>query len=90
MFKMVKMKIDGEELENEAQNAQNKEVAPTEMVLGEDSSSELSEKIWSVVSFESVAASNLTYGEANAKLKELAEKNISGLCVITDEAAGKI
>ena len=90
MLKTVKMKIDGEELKNEAQNAQNKEVVPAETALKENSSSELSEKIWSVVNFESLVASNLSYEEANAKLKELAEKNISGLCVITDEAAGRI
>jgi hypothetical protein len=53
-------------------------------------SSELNEPLWSVVTFETCAASGLTYEEAAAELKNLAAKKVSGLCIITDAAAAKI
>lgn len=90
MPETANMKIENEESEKEAQTAQNKDVAPAETASAEDSSSEFSEKIWSVVNFETAVASNLTYNEAAEKLKQLAEKKISGLCIITDEAARRI
>ncbi len=52
--------------------------------------SELHDSRWSVVSFEARAASNLTYAQATEKLAELAAQKISGLCIITDEAAARI
>ncbi len=52
--------------------------------------SEIAEARWSVVSFEKCAAKNLTYAEAAEKLKQLAEKKVAGLCIITDEAAARI
>ncbi len=85
MLETAKMKTENEEISNESQIAQNKETAPAE-----NSSSELKENIWSVVSFESVIANNLTYNEAREKLNRLAEKKVSGLCIITDEAAERI
>lgn len=51
---------------------------------------ELNEPRWSVVSFEKCAASNLTYAQAERKLAELAAERVSGLCIITDEAASRI
>jgi hypothetical protein len=45
---------------------------------------------WSVVSFEKSVASNLTYDKAIEKLNELAAQKISGLCIITDEAAERL
>lgn len=51
---------------------------------------ELREPRWSVVSFEKCAADNLTYEQAEKKLAELAAEKISGLCIITDEAASRI
>ncbi|MCY7344639.1 MAG: hypothetical protein LH614_00305 [Pyrinomonadaceae bacterium] len=51
---------------------------------------ELSEPRWSVVSFEKCAAGNLTYAQAERKLAELAAEKVSGLCIITDEAASRI
>lgn len=51
---------------------------------------ELSETRWSVVSFEDCAASNLTYAQAAQKLAELAARKVSGLCIVTDEAAARI
>jgi hypothetical protein len=52
--------------------------------------SELNEPRWSVVSFESVAVRNLTYDEAKKWLEKLKEQNVSGLCVVTDEAAERL
>jgi hypothetical protein len=53
-------------------------------------SSELNEPRWSVVSFESVAVHGLPYAEAQKWLEKLQKQNISGLCIITDEAAARI
>lgn len=64
--------------------------APEETVSGAEATSELGEPRWSVVSFESCAASNLTYEEAAGKLKKLNTKKIAGLCIVTDEAAKRI
>lgn len=55
-----------------------------------DVSSELSESRWSVVSFESVAVHGLTYANAKTWLEKLQKQNVSGLCIVTDEAAARI
>jgi hypothetical protein len=59
-------------------------------VSGANPQSELAEQRWSVVTFESRAASGLTYDEAVRKLNELREENKFGLCIITDEAAERV
>lgn len=56
----------------------------------EDFLSELIAPQWSVVSFESCMASNLTYDEALKKIKQLQARKVPGLCIITDEAAERI
>lgn len=76
----VKVKVKKEE------NKKSKKNAASNANL----SSELSEPRWSVVSFEARAAANLTYERAAEKLAELAAQKVSGLCVITDEAAARI
>lgn len=58
--------------------------------VSEEISSELTAPNWSVVSFETHIAGNLTYAEAAEKLKQLAAEKVSGLCIITDEAAKRI
>jgi hypothetical protein len=68
----------------QAQTMQN--VAANENEL----TSELREPRWSVVSFESVAVRNLTYDEAKNWLEKLKKQNVSGLCVVTDEAAKRL
>jgi hypothetical protein len=68
----------------QAQTMQN--VAANENEL----TSELREPRWSVVSFESVAVRNLTYDEAKIWLEKLKKQNVSGLCVVTDEAAKRL
>lgn len=62
----------------------------TEDNLLEITASEFSERMWSVVTHESVAVGNLTYNEALDWVKKLDEQNISGLCIVTDEAAARI
>jgi len=52
-------------------------------------SSELKESRWSVISFQGIIEKDLTYGEAAAKIKEMASEKIPGLCIITNEAAEK-
>jgi hypothetical protein len=72
------------EKDKEPENAQ---AAETENAAA---GSEMSEPCWSVVSFESVAARGLTYTEAHKRLEKLEKQNISGLCIITDEAAARL
>ena len=66
------------------------EPAPAEAGSTEASKSELSENIWSVVTFGELAASGLTYQDAAQKMAQLSKENVSGLCIITDEAASRI
>ena len=49
--------------------------------------SELSERRWAVQSERGSEAAGLTYDEASALVRGLRGEDISGLCVITDEAA---
>lgn len=87
------MKEEKEEKEenqkpNKAQAARKKKnSSAAKSVSGANHPSELAEQRWSVVTFESRAASGLTYDEAVRKLDELREENKFGLCIITDEAA---
>ena len=52
--------------------------------------SELSEPRWSVVSFERREAGSLTYNRAAALLSQLDADGVTGLCIVTDEAADRI
>lgn len=56
----------------------------------ENAPGELEQKIWSVITFDSCAASGLTYNQAAEKLEKLKAENVSGLCVVTDETAARI
>lgn len=51
---------------------------------------EMNQPGWSVVSFEGVAVSNLTYTEAREWIEKLDRQKISGLCIVTDEAAARL
>lgn len=62
----------------------------TEDIIKENFSGELNEPRWSVISFEKLIAGNLTYLQATDKLNELNAEKVSGLCIITDEAARRI
>lgn len=72
--------------EMEVRDAENQ----TEENLPEIKASEFSERCWSVVTYESVAVSNLTYSEALDWVRKLDEQKMSGLCIVTDEAAARI
>ncbi len=52
--------------------------------------SELSEGLWSVISFEECIAGSLKYDDAMVKMAELTTQHVSGLCIITDDAAARI
>jgi hypothetical protein len=51
---------------------------------------ELDQPYWAVVSFERVEAAGMTYAQAVEKLQELDENGVSGLCIVTDDAALRI
>jgi hypothetical protein len=64
---------------NEA--TEKKETAPA---------SELDLPLWSVVSFDACEASGLTYHAAAKLMVEKEAEGVYGLCIITNEAAGRI
>lgn len=55
-----------------------------------ETTSEINAPRWSIVSFEKVEAKNLIYAEAVEKINQLKARKVSGLCIVTDEAAGRI
>ena len=59
----------------------------TDEISPEDIASELTIPGWSIVSFEGVAMSGLSYEEASGWMEKLDRQKISGLCIVTDEAA---
>ncbi len=81
---MTKIMAQEEQAKSEAAEDEDKTGS------AENVRSELEAPRWSVVSFEKCAAKNLTYAQAAEKLKQLKAKKVSGLCIITDEAAGRI
>lgn len=52
--------------------------------------SELGKMRWSVISFERCEMGGVTFAEAIYKLSELEAAGISGLCIVTDEAAARL
>ncbi len=56
----------------------------------ETEAAELREMRWSVISFEKTEAGNLTYAQAEQKLAELETQKVSGLCIVTNDAAARI
>lgn len=54
------------------------------------SKSELDEPRWSLVSFDQIEAGGLTYRQAAELMSLLDSHGMSGLCVITDEAAARM
>ena len=69
------------ELQNTGENSAEKR---------EDFTSELDAPVWSVISFEKRVGQNLNYADARAMLDKLVGEKVSGLCIITDEAAEKM
>ena len=56
----------------------------------DNTQSELDKKIWSVITFDSCAASGLSYAEAAENLEKLKAEKVSGLCIVTDEVAARM
>ncbi len=77
-------------MEDEMHTAQNDKVAPAEKDSSSDLKSDLTVPIWSVVSFDGLIESGLTYDDAMARMAVLHTENVSGLCIVTDDAAEKI
>lgn len=74
----------------EKRAGKNKAAANKNRSAEENPASELNAPRWSVVSFEKRVAKNLLYAEAVEKLAQFRARKISGLCVVTDEAAARI
>ena len=86
----IKVKTKKEENKQPKEATPSQERNSADATIDNDAASELCEPRWSVVSFENCMASNLTYDKATEKLNKLRGKKISGLCIITDEAAERI
>lgn len=65
-------------------------VSPKNSEAEEGSANELELPQWSIVTFEGVAMSGLSYEDARKWLDKLNEQKISGLCIVTDEAAARM
>jgi hypothetical protein len=52
--------------------------------------SELGEQRWAVISERGCEAQSLRHEEAAALVRRLKEERLSGLCVVTDEAARRL
>ncbi len=70
------------EIENQSNEAQDDAT--------ENAVNDLNAPVWSVISFDKRLARNLTYQQAIEKLNEFFAAKVSGLCIITDEAAARI
>jgi hypothetical protein len=70
--------------------AEKENSTTNEIAEAQDFPRELRESRWSVISFEKCEAANLNYPQAEQKLAELQAQNVSGLCIVTDEAAKRI
>lgn len=51
---------------------------------------ELESSIWAVISFDRVEAAGINYDTAVAVLNELRAKGVSGLCIVTADAARRV
>lgn len=56
----------------------------------EAAGNELEQPRWAVISFERREGSGLTYQQAIDLLKELESRKVTGLAIVTDEAASRI
>jgi hypothetical protein len=71
--------------ETPEENVQKCDRVTPEIAFGE-----LLEPCWSVITFESCAVRGLNYDEALTWMKKLQTQGLSGLCIVTDEAADRI
>ena len=68
----------------------NEPVTESNEAESAEEKTELEQATWSVITFEGVAVSGLTYEEAHQWLDKLSQQKISGLCIVTDEAAARM
>jgi len=61
-----------------------------EQTVVEETSCELDEPRWSVVSFDRREGAGLTYVQAIELLNELDSRKVAGLCIVTDRAAARM
>jgi hypothetical protein len=61
-----------------------------EQIMPETVLSELLEPRWSVITFEGCAVRGLNYDDALNWMKKLKSQGLSGLCIVTDDAADRI
>ncbi len=66
---------------------QSEQIRPASAGIGPQ---ELSAPQWAVISFERCEASGLTYEQAAATLQDLDRAGITGLCIVTDDAAARL
>ena len=85
-----KMKNEEAENSDQPQNIQEIGVSAVDKATDENYLSELDAPVWSVISFEKRVGKNLKYADAAALLEKLVSEKISGLCIVTDEAAEKM
>lgn len=93
MQKVLEMKTENEEniKLNKAAIAQKEKTSSAQKVDSHEGlSSELELPRWSVITYESVEASGLSYNKALRRIKKLDKKGISGLCIVSDEAAARV
>ena len=64
--------------------------APVEPAATKPQICELDEPRWSVVSFDQIQAGGLTYRQAAALQSALELNDVTGLCIVTDEAARRV
>jgi hypothetical protein len=50
----------------------------------------LDQSRWAVISFDQIEAGGLTYRQAARLLNELEMNDVTGLCIVTDEAAKRM
>jgi hypothetical protein len=97
LLEALEMKTENKETKksDEISEAQSNEGSAAENAdaggaAGEKVSSELELPRWSIVSFEGVTASGLEYDTAVKRMENMKEQHLSGLCIITDEAAARM
>ena len=88
--KVLEMEAENEENLNSVETQSSEESSAENEDSTEEFQSELELPGWSIVTFEGVAMSGLSYDEARQRLEKLNEQKISGLCIVTDEAAARI
>lgn len=72
------------------ENEKEKNSSGEMVAVFDEAKSELEMPIWSVITFDEIAASNLTYAGAAERLEKLKAEKVSGLCVVTDETAARM